>query len=197
MGPRSLRVLGLGALALLAAIASAQNRYSSILIDRVLMDIRLGSSLSALKKTFPPTSTFPKHGELNGGVERIYIRRYDCRTFPLGVDVIRLELVNGSVVAVKAVFDIQQTNRESLEIMVRELSQKYGEPFRDGMTYRWRDERTLLSAYDEQIPSTSKKKRVELRTAIELLDLDGYPRPPEPKRKSSYDTIYRRLIGGY
>lgn len=163
------------------------------------MDIRLGSSISALQKTYPPTATFPKSGELNGGVERIYIRRYDCRTFPLGVDSIRLELVNGGVVSVKAVFDIEQTNKEPLEMMVRELSQKYGEPFRNGMTYYWRDERTMLSAYDEQVPSVVKKKVVELRTAIELVDLDGYPQPQvrSRRREGSFDTIYKRLIGGY
>lgn len=199
MRARSLTLWSLGALAGLAVLSSAQ-RYSAINVDRVLMEIRLGSSLSSMQGTYPPTATFPKSGELNGGVERIYIRRYDCRTFPLGVDVIRLELSRGSIVSVKAVFDIEQTNKEPLEMMVRDLSQKYGEPFREGMTYYWRDERTMLSAYDEQVPSVTKKKRVELRTAIELIDLEGYPKPEivDPSRKRrDFGTIYKRLIGGY
>jgi hypothetical protein len=152
-------------------LLAAQN--AAIPINRVLMEIRLGSSLNRVKRIYPPAQTWHITREPNGGVARIQLRRPDCRTFPIGVDRISLETLDDRVVRVKAVFDAVQTRKEPLEGLVAQLSGQYGEPRRIEMTYSWQDGHTLLRAFDEPLPLADRNS-VELRTAIEIVDMDVY-----------------------
>lgn len=142
-------------------------------IHRILMEIRLGDSLSQVKKTYPPSQPWHMSQEPNGGITRIQVQRTDCQLFPVGVDRISLETLGDRVIEVKAVFDAAHTRKQPLTTLVTELSEQYGAPSRMNMTYGWQDNHTLIKAFDEALP-LKKGKGVELRTAIELIDLDVY-----------------------
>lgn len=77
------------------------------------------------------------------------------------------------MIRVKAIYDARRTRKEPLESLVTRLSEQYGAPRRMEMTYTWQDEHTLLRAFDEALP-LSGGRGVELRTAIELVDMDVY-----------------------
>ena len=136
------------------------------------MSVRLGSSLSAIKKVYPPTKPWPSKREPNEGVDRIQLHLEDAKYFPVGVEQIIVDMRRGEVVKVKAVFDTDQTRKQPLSALVKDLSQQYGEPRRIGMTYGWQDDQSLLKAYDA--PVKKKDGSVSLRTAIELSDLAAF-----------------------
>src|SRR5437879_13640374 len=137
--------------------------------------------------------------EPNDPVVRIQLKKSDTKRFPVGVDRISLETLDERVIRVRAVYDIDQTRKESLTALVKRLSQQYGEPRRIGMTYTWQDEHTLLKAFDEELRLPASKG-VELRTAIEVADRDVVSSLSKRSGSSSgqwnFDKIYRRLIGG-
>jgi len=167
--PAFLAAILLGAFSNVLAVQNA-----AVPIHRVLMNVELGTGINDVKKTYPPIKPWPMTRELNGRVVRIQLQRPDSKVFPIGVDRISLRVLGEQVIMVKAVFDAAQTRKESLADLVRQLAAQYGEPRRIGMTYGWQDDHTLLKAYDEPLP-LPKSKGVELRTAVEIVDLDAYP----------------------
>jgi hypothetical protein len=168
LGRASLEILFIAAY---GSLALAQTPVTPI--HRVLMEIYLGASLRQVQKTYPPVQSWPTTQEPNSGITRILVHRADTKLFPPGVDWISLEMLDGRVIKIKAIFDPHQTRKQPVAEVVKGLSELYGEPKRKRMTYGWQDSHTSIRIFDEMIPlPKSNGKSVELRTAIELADLD-------------------------
>ena len=154
-----------------AALRSSAEEEESVPIQRYLESLRLGDYLKEVQLVYPPVREWPSYREPGGSITKFHVERAYAKYMPYEVDVIRLGMRWGRLVHLQIVYSDKYAREKPLEKLVVDLSLIYGEPIRRGMVYSWQDGRTLLRAFNEEMPSPDGRA-IEMRTSLEIMDRD-------------------------
>lgn len=168
-------VLAAVACAALLAPPSRAEFDEDVPIQRYLVNLRLGDIMKEIKQIYPPVRDWPSYLEPGGSITRVHIERPYAKYFPRDADILRLGMRRKQLVHIQVVFDEKYTHDKHLEDLVVDLSLIYGNPRRTGMVYAWQDGRTVLRAFNSEVPSRDGRA-IEMRTTLEIFDKGVFER---------------------
>ena len=163
--------------ALVAALLSLPAWGQSITVQRSLESLKLGDRLENVVIIYPPISKtdWSKSMEPFGGVKRIHIQRGQAKYLPDAVETLTLGFKRGRLVTLEVLYGKDFSKKKPLERLVSDLSLEYGEPRRQGESYFWWDDSTVLVASQVLQPNPSGNGE-ELRSSLSVMDR-AYFRP--------------------
>ena len=163
--------------ALLSALLSLPSRAESPTVQRALENLKLGDKIEHVRIVYPPVPNkeWSKSREPFGGVERIHIQRGQAKHLPDAVEYLMLGFRRGRLVTLEVRYGREFSKKKPLERLVSDLSLEYGEPRRQGESYFWWDDSTVLVASQVLQPDHSGEGS-ELRSSLSVMDR-GYFRP--------------------
>jgi hypothetical protein len=163
-----------GVLALLgAAVVCAE----TVRIQRYLASLQLGDTLDVVRRIYPPARDWSSHLEPGGEVRRYEIGRAFAKSFPVGVETLRLGLRRNRLVHVQLIYDLDTSRKKPVDELVVDYALAYGEPRRTGRAFWWSDGDTILRVSEVAVPVLDAgREAAELRTSAELMSAEVYGR---------------------
>ncbi|TPW18955.1 MAG: hypothetical protein FD126_3170 [Elusimicrobia bacterium] len=152
-----------------AAAPAAPPEYPPV--QRSLESLKLGDKLEHVKIVYPPVPNkeWSKSREPFGGVERVHIQGGQAKHLPEAVEHLILGFKRGRLVTLEVRYAREFSKKKPLERLVSDLSLEYGEPRRQGESYFWWDESTVLVASQVLQPHPSGQGE-ELRSSLSVMD---------------------------
>lgn len=140
-------------------------------VQRSIESLKLGDKLEHVKLVYPPVPNreWSKSREPFGGVERIHIQRGQAKHLPDAVDFLLLGFKRGRLVTLEVRYGREYSKKRPLHLLVADLSLEYGEPRRQGESYFWWDDSTVLVATQVLQPHPSGDGE-ELRSSLSVMD---------------------------
>ncbi|TBR20707.1 hypothetical protein EPO15_12335 [bacterium] len=162
---------------LLAAPAALRAAADAPAVQRYLESLKLGDKIEHVRIVYPPVpdKDWSKSREPFGGVERIRIQRGQAKYLPEAVEAMTLGFRRGRLVTLEVLYGREFSKKKPLERLVSDLSLEYGEPRRQGESYFWWDDATVLTASQTLQPHPSGKGD-ELLSTLSVMDR-AYFRP--------------------
>ena len=172
-------------------------------IRRSLEGFSLGDRFGKVKKLIPPAKIWEGLRDRARGVVFFRLTPELTESFPKQVRELglgfkggrlrrkgrRLKYRGGKLAFLKVIYDSKRTKETPLSELVVALSMDYGPPQSEGTVYMWKDKKTVLRAFLEEVPVKEKpgkkKKRrpsrkrrrakVELLVSLQVMNADLYP----------------------
>lgn len=171
-----MRVILLAAL-LAPAFPAARAGDEAPVIQRYLLNLRLGDDLEDVRRIYPPAQEWPSSADSRGLVTRYRVERAWAKAFPLKVQILHLGFKKGRLVEIQVVYDEKFSSAKTYETMAGDFSLLYGEPVRSGDRFWWADSRTVLRVFPAEIPLPKDgDKTVEWRTSVQIYEKGVFDR---------------------
>lgn len=161
--------------AVLAFLLALPVRAETPPIQRALESLKLGDKLESVRIVYPPV---PNRGwsesmEPFGGVRRLLIQRGQAKYLPDAVETLTLGFRRGRLVTLEVLYGREFSKKKPLSRLVSDLALDYGEPRRQGETYFWFDDATVLVASQAVQPDPSGDGG-DLRTTLSVMDREFF-----------------------
>lgn len=167
------RILAAALLVLAGTLAPARaDDDEDVVIPRHLNYLYLGDTLEDVQKIFVPAQEWPSYREPRHRVNRIRIERSFLKKPERDVDVMWLGMRRNRLVELQLIYDARATRRRSVDAVVREMSQRFGDPACEDGRCWWSDGKTVMRVFYAEVPANNEDgtRGVELRTSIQLAE---------------------------
>ena len=151
--------------------ARAQEDEAPPILQRYLVNLRLGDNLAAVRRLYPPARKWPFYRDSHARVTRYRVERGWAKSFPSKVQTLLLGLSEGRLVDIQVVYDEKFSRVKTYEELAGELALLYGEPRRSGDRFWWSDDDTVLRVFPAEVPvPKGGANAVSWRTSIQIYE---------------------------